>query len=235
MKSTSLHPPSPIPAAAFTAAMLKALSLLLEAHDYAKELRKADWEFAVELPALLDVGCTRNALRWLVANGYVEHAIEKSVPNAAARSFRRMANLSFAPATCFQLTSSGVVVAGQIGQASGANAQPQVNGIPHVGFASNGCQLPRWDADLRELRLGRLLIKAFRQPAANQETILAAFEEEGWPPRIYNPLSPPPGQDGKQRLHDAITRLNRNHVHRLIHFRSDNNGEGIRWEAERAT
>jgi hypothetical protein len=230
MKSTLIHPASPLPTAALTAAMQKAFSLLLEARDYAQELRKNDWEFAVELPALLDAGCTRSALRWLVAKGYLEHAIERTPLRATARSFRRMANLAFAAPTCFLLTPSGISVARQLGHAPGAAAQPQINSVLVAQSEGNGYLLPHWDADLRELRCGISLIKAFRQPALNQMTILAAFEEEGWPRRIYNPLSPRLGQDGKQRLHDAINRLNRHHLHRLIHFRSDNNGEGIRWE-----
>jgi hypothetical protein len=146
------------------------------------------------------------------------------------RAFRRMANLSFATTTCFLLTPSGVAAARRLGHAGGGAVQPQVTGVRLVHCEGNGYQLPHWNADLRKPRLGGLLIKAFKQPARNQVTILAAFEEEGWPRRIYNPLAPPPGQDGKQRLHDAITRLNRHHARRLIHIRSDNNGEGIRWE-----
>jgi hypothetical protein len=210
--------------------MQKALSLLLEGHVYAQELRKNEWEFAVELSALLGAGCTRSALRCLVSKGYVEHAVEKTRPKATARSFRRMANLSFSAATCFLLTPSGIAVAQQLGRASGLVIQPQAEGGPVVPAEGESYLLPHWDADLRELRLRSLLIKSFTRPAPNQETILTAFEEEGWPSRIYNPLSPPLNQDCKQRLHDAVTRLNRHQQHPLIHFRSDNNGEGIRWE-----
>ena len=39
---------------------------------------------------------------------------------------------------------------------------------------------PRWDPECRELRCGADLVKRFREPALNQETILAAFEEAGW-------------------------------------------------------
>src|SRR4051812_41694955 len=100
MQSTSAHAPSPLPAKALSAAMHTALSLLLEAHNYAEELRKDVWEFAVELPPLLEAGTTRNALRWLISKGYVEHAVEKTRPHAQARAFCRMANLSFASKTC---------------------------------------------------------------------------------------------------------------------------------------
>ena len=74
------------------------------------------------------------------------------------------------------------------------------------------------------------MIKVFTQPAPNQETILATFQDDGWPFHIDNPLSPTLDRDGKVRLHDTITRLNRNQQRRLLYFRSVNNGDGIRWE-----
>jgi hypothetical protein len=75
-----------------------------------------------------------------------------------------------------------------------------------------------------------MLVKQFRLPALNQELILAAFEEEAWPPHIDDPLPNALGQDPKQRLHDTIKRLNRHQVNRLIRFRSDGTGSGIIWE-----
>jgi hypothetical protein len=89
--------------------------------------------------------------------------------------------------------------------------------------------LPVWDADRRELRLGKLVVKRFRQPAENQELILAAFEEDGWPPRIDNPLASDGDTDAVDRLHDAVKKLNRQ-AKRLIRFRSDGRGTGVLWE-----
>ncbi len=66
-------------------------------------------------------------------------------------------------------------------------------------------------------------------PAANQEAILAAFQEEGWCPRIDDPLAPKLNQDSKRRLHDTINSLNRNQKHALIRFLGDGKGEGVRW------
>ena len=91
-------------------------------------------------------------------------------------------------------------------------------------------EIPRWDGSRHELRWGRSLVKVFKSPSSNQETMLMAFEEEGWPPRIDDPLSPHPHVDPKQRLHDAIKGLNRNQKNRLIRFMGDGTGEGIRWE-----
>ena len=94
----------------------------------------------------------------------------------------------------------------------------------------NPGSMPHWDGICRELRLDGKLLKKFRQPADNQERILAAFQEEGWPAYIFNPLPPRPGQDDTSRLHAAVRRLNRCQKTPLIRFHVENNGEAIRWE-----
>ena len=93
---------------------------------------------------------------------------------------------------------------------------------------SNGTQ-PHWDAATRELVWDGVLIKKFCVPASNQETILAVFEEEGWPEIVADPLPVVPGLDPKQRLHNAIRNLNRNQRRRLLKFGGDRTGERIRW------
>ena len=64
----------------------------------------------------------------------------------------------------------------------------------------------------------------------NQELILAAFEESGWPPRLDDPLPPVPDMDSKRRLRDATARLNGNQKRRLIRFHGDGSGRGLCWE-----
>jgi hypothetical protein len=89
---------------------------------------------------------------------------------------------------------------------------------------------PEWDKTLRELSVGKVLIKRFKVPSPNQELILDAFQEEGWPVCIDDPLPPVPELDSKQRLHDTIDRLNRSQINRRLRFRGNGNGRGIRWE-----
>jgi hypothetical protein len=89
---------------------------------------------------------------------------------------------------------------------------------------------PQWDAKYRELRVGQCLIKEYWLPSPNQEAILVAFQEEGWPHRIDDPLPPLGDIEPKCRLHDTIKRLNRHHKDRLIRFRGDGTGEGVCWE-----
>ena len=90
-------------------------------------------------------------------------------------------------------------------------------------------QRPRWDRDRQEFRVGGQLVKAFKLPSPNQRMILMAFEEEGWPPRIDDPLPPHNHVDPKRRLHDTIKSLNRNQKSSLIRFMGDGTGQGVRW------
>lgn len=89
---------------------------------------------------------------------------------------------------------------------------------------------PRWDRQARVLRVGGQIVKRFKQPSPNQEGVLMAFEEEGWPVRIDDPLTPTSGIAPKVRLHDTIKWLNRHQENRLVHFSGDGNGQGVRWE-----
>jgi hypothetical protein len=89
---------------------------------------------------------------------------------------------------------------------------------------------PRWDREQRQLWYGNVLVKSFRQPAASQETVLSAFEDDGWPPRIDDPLPPPPVGVPNERLHDAVRRLNCGQL--VLVFRRDGSGEGVTWAKE---
>jgi hypothetical protein len=77
--------------------------------------------------------------------------------------------------------------------------------------------------------VGSRVVKEYRVPCPNQEAVLAAFEEEGWPHRIDDPLSPQGEIEPKSRLHDTIKRLNRHHKEPLIRFQGDGTGEGVCW------
>lgn len=95
--------------------------------------------------------------------------------------------------------------------------------------------LPNWEPHERRLVYRGQVVKRFRMPAVNQETILSAFEEESWPSRIDDPLPQLDDIDPKRRLHDTIKCLNRNQHHEMIRFRGDGTGEGITWELTEAS
>jgi hypothetical protein len=92
-------------------------------------------------------------------------------------------------------------------------------------------QLPTWDADVRELRVGNLVIKRFRQPARNQVIVLASFQELRWPCRIDDPLTGNSGIEPKRRLRDTVFALNRCHINKkVLVFEADGTGTGFIWK-----
>jgi hypothetical protein len=87
---------------------------------------------------------------------------------------------------------------------------------------------PRWDRASRTFYLGEKAIRKYqRHPAKNNMAILDAFEEEGWPGSIDDPLPPRSGIDPKKRLRDAVRSLN--DKQRDLRFSCDGTGERIRW------
>jgi hypothetical protein len=90
---------------------------------------------------------------------------------------------------------------------------------------------PTWDPHLRELRVGELVVKRFRQPAWNQVNVLASFQELRWPRRIDDPLTGNSGIEPKRRLRDTVFALNRSHVTvNVLAFEADGTGTGIIWK-----
>ncbi len=210
--------------------MRAALSQLLRAHHFARDLKCKPWNLAIEATELRNCGLSNTDLRWLVAKGYVEHLREVSQPGESAREFRRTNNLKFTRRSCFLLTPAGVAFAQQLlkKESESDNHKPQQSA--DSSESDRGPHVPEWDAERRELSVAGLTVKRFRVPAPNQERILSAFQEEGWPERIDDPLPPSPEIDPKRRVHAAINSLNRNQKHHRVHFSGDGNGNGVCWE-----
>lgn len=225
--------------------MRLALGSLLEASKYADQTGCDCWEFAVELDGLVKLDLSLNDFRWLVRNALVEHRREVTLESDDGRAFRPSGDLTFPDRTCFVLTVKGIALARQVcGSVAPSVAQPsgvdfersngparESNGAPHsIRQSSSGQLRPCWDPDRRLLRFNGVLVKHFKWSAENQEAILSAFEEEGWPSRIDDPLPPHEEQDSKRRLSDTIKCLNRKQDNSIIHFRGDGTGEGVVWE-----
>jgi hypothetical protein len=222
----------------FTPRIREALQLLADAAACAHDVGADVWQFSVELSALRRAGLTTNECRWLVAKGLARHAREVTLPDADRRVFQNYSNLALSKRTCFVIAERGIAYANALlrsqprrraTDARDSNAVNRRRPNPESNGHS-GTLTPTWDSDRQQLRVGRVIVKEFKVPAANQEAILAAFQEENWVPRIDDPLAPQLNQDSKRRLHDTINSLNRNQKHSLIRFLGDGKGEGIRWE-----
>jgi hypothetical protein len=223
-----------------------ALAILLTAFDYAADSGADRWQFAIELPDLLAGGAALPDLRWLLLRGFAEHAKETTTPGDPARSFRPLAPTSFPPDTCLTLTPAGAQhlrpvlssEAAPIPPRSGTSPSPQPltpspsllpNPLPLLP-SPQAAQRPLWDPLHRELRYAGQVIKRYRVPAPNQGLILSAFQEEGWPEFLDDPLPPKDEIDPKQRLQATIKSLNRNRLCPLIRFHGNGNGLQVFWE-----
>ncbi len=209
-----------------------AIEILREASDYADRTTGDPWEFAVEIQELRDLGLAANDLRFLVRKGLVEHAREVTGVGQDGRNFQQTGDLTFTKRTCFILTQDGVALSqGTSGAKSGGNGSTPAPILALEEPAADPITtLPTWDPERRELRIRDRVVKQFKWQAENQERVLAAFDEEGWPFRIDDPLPPQGEQDAKRRLSDTIKCLNRKQANELVHFRGDGTGEGVVWE-----
>lgn len=210
-------------------AIRAAIQLLHEAHLLALDAGRDKWDFAVEIRHLRQQGLHESHLRWLVCKELVEHAKEITPAGENARTFQRTGELTFSESTCFVLMHSDVEIPASIRQ-HGTVRMPGV-GESRRSVVRESC-LPCWDVDRHELSFSGYLVKRFKHKSRNQETILAAFHEEGWPGAIPDPLPPNGDTDPKRRLNDTIKGLNHHQENELIRFRGDGTGEGVIWEAK---
>ena len=208
------------------------MALLLKAHQFAEDVDRTHWDFATEIKSLRKNGISNADFRWLVCNGYLEHRKEVTRRRDSERRFRDEQQLTFSKKTCFVLTSAGVAFARDI-----VRDQKRPAGLPSGSeltvdgrYLAVTKLIPHWNPQRHELTVEQKVVKRFRWPANNQETVLMAFEEDGWPDRIDDPLPPQPEQDPKRRLHDTIKCLNRNQINQSLRFHGDGTGQGVRWD-----
>lgn len=226
------------------------LAVLWRAYICAQDTGANVWDFALRTSSLYEAGVTSSDLRWMVAKGFAEHGQETSGYDDPHRSFRRSNGYFFNNHTCLILTPSGAALAKHVFRETAGSPQATLStlaaGAGETGPVANARQpayetstpalsalKPRWDATRRELSVTGLIIKRFRVPARNQETILSVFEEEGWAEHIHDPLPVNHEIDAPTRLHDAINRLNRCQINPLLRFHGDGKGTGVFWELSR--
>jgi hypothetical protein len=230
-----------------------ALAVLREAWDCAQDVAVEPSEFAVETHYLLDRGVTVSQLRWLAAKGFVQHRQELTTSGDHHRNFGPPGPLCLCERSCVLLTPRGIEfeltlrgertaavaadsesliqIASQAVDERRPEATPEATtGTSPLAAADAAVVHPAWDIDRKELSVAGVLVKRYKVPSMNQERILAAFTEEGWPYRIDDPLPPAFGQDPKVRLNNTIKSLNRHQRSRLVRFMGDGSGTGVCWE-----
>jgi hypothetical protein len=129
--------------------------------------------------------------------------------------------MGFSKKTCFTVTDAGLALATGKTSIGTQETSPIVCGERIV---------PYWDREGRVLLVGGRIVKQYRVPSPNQEAVLAAFQEEGWPRCVHDPLSPVADYPPKNRLRETIRGLNAGQTNGLIRFRGDGTGERVCWE-----
>jgi hypothetical protein len=134
-------------------------------------------------------------------------------------------NLKFSKRTCFVLTEAGYRAL-----QSGFDRRNSAKSLRRDGPSVLESKHPKWNETLHELTCGRDIIKRFRQSSPNQEAILTAFEEAGWPSEISDPLPSVAGVKRKKRLQETIRSLNANQKHNFIQFTVGDSAHSVHWQ-----
>jgi hypothetical protein len=205
--------------------LLPALLLLWRQHGAPLESGNRDHESAVPESELRAMGVTIKDIEWLVTAQYLRYA-RRSDPG----------ELRYDPAAepaYLVLTENGIALMETISQTwsqTGETWDESLDAAKSLhAEAERFHRKPHWDRQRRELRYRGMIVKRFNKPAPNQELILAAFEESGWPQRIDDPLPPQGEIVPSVRLHDTLGRLNRSLQNPVLHFGSDGAGQGVIW------
>jgi hypothetical protein len=222
-------------------AVFEALRKLREANDSAEACDRDPWDFSVELSQFSDSGIGTHILRMMICRKWITHMREVSSQSKFGREFEPESDLVLSRRSCFLLTKKGFEIANKLDQLETISMNQHHRATDQVRLRDIQLKqsrsidesrspihpMPRWDRKRRELTIGNILVKRFKWPAENQEQVLDAFEEEGWPPRIDDPLIPHPKIDPKRRLHDTLKCLNRKQINACIKFRGDGTGQGV--------
>jgi hypothetical protein len=163
------------------------------------------WAFGVPIRKLINTGVTHDDLTWLIGKNLLKcHSLNASrAPRPAGRTHIE--------ATPIMLTDLGASFVEQY---------------------CLGVYVPCWDPHRRVLSVEGHPIKVYRQPADKQETVLSAFQEDGWIKEIDDPLPQGTdirGTDAKVRLRQTVKNLNRAQQPSTILFSASGNGERITW------
>jgi hypothetical protein len=218
-----------VPAASCTATATEvvhfviAYAELLTACWQARAAGRSPREEPVRLAHLSDRGVPYSVPLWILFQGHVEHLV---CPHTAADTKASGARLG--EASLLALTPAGEAFADS--WLLLVLCSPSGDDFRHAWeLLRVGDLLPCYERRLRLFRWGQHILKCFRQPALNQELILSAAEEMGWPDWFDDPLPRRAGTSPKAILHDTIKDLNRRQRAPLVHFMGDGTGMRVGW------
>lgn len=213
------------------------LLLLERARESARARQLSAWEFAVEIGVFHRAGLTSTDLRSLLVDGLIERRREVTRPTDSIRKFRGVGSLALDVADCFVLTDAGHE---RLVSAALETNRESTRDIIRVMFSGERARVdgkhpvlppvPEWDVQRRVLLLDGEVVKRFTHSAPSQELILAAFQEEGWPSWIDDPLPIRGRANPKRRLRQTVQNMNRAQSPQGIRFTASCDGLAVSWQ-----
>jgi hypothetical protein len=193
----------------------QAALVLLLGHRACAALRgRGPQEGAVAWPALQEAaGVDAACLQSLLAAGLIQGADGPGAPGGPH------------PQSRFVLTVAGWQLALRV---AAAPVGPRL-AAQTCRRAPAPDEKPRWDRVTRELWFAGAVVLRFRRGARNQQRALDAFEEQGWPPAIGDPLPRQRRVKARERLRDTVRHLNARLEGEALHFRADAEGQAVFW------
>jgi hypothetical protein len=202
--------------------LVAAYKILLRHHHAAQEQEEQPQSWPLPWQTLRLSGIDDQIFQWLLYQDHAEHFRQlpgSQPPHRFEESPRLHAE------SCLVLTDSGERFGIELLTAYEPGDPDQIEAVGKEFRL--GRFIPHY-AD-RTLTWGRKVVKAYAQSSSNQDLVLRAAEELGWPPYFDDPLPRVLGMNPKVRLHDTIKSLNRYQKTAILHFQGDGTGTRIGW------
>ena len=221
----------------FAVQLRSALELLEQGRRLALDVSCDPVEFGIGLDQFHRFDVPDMLITWFLRKGYVK-ACTPGEGNKQTGGHEATVVEVENQSTVYLLTESGIRLAHSV---LSADSSSLLGAPTSLGIAGRTMELelqhggvevvkPEWDIVRRELWYSGKLIKRYKLPSMNQETILTAFQEERWTLRIDDPLPQHAKLNPHVRLGNTIKALNRHQKNPLLRFRGDGTGEGVIWE-----
>jgi hypothetical protein len=190
----------------------KALDLLLQNHEWAKNARRSPWGFATEFPALTALGCLPGFLQWLVCKRYAKVGVRR---RTRVREAKVSGCVPLAESSWFIATPKGAALARQLRDTSTAGADRAP---------------PVWQRSSGTLLLDRRVVGRWGCASSYQRQVLDAFQNKSWPEQLPD-LFRAAKDNGcpRQRPLNTVKNLNRHLRGTPLRFYVTKKGRVIGW------
>jgi hypothetical protein len=182
---------------------------------------------SVPLAWFLSRGIGPPTLLWMLYQGHVDHLQPAGEAGGGLHVLAPVDSVLLGETSAFALSGEGERFAGNFLGHVFSELEDLLAGWDLLVL---GHLVPKYEREGRVFSWGNWLLKCFRQPSINQEIILCAAEELGWPAWFDDPLPRVAGLSPKVRLHDALKALNRHQLRCCVRFRGDGTGTRVGWE-----